>query len=93
MSAKYLSPAQVALEYKVKPLTVTRWITRGVTVNGQHIRLQALRVGRSWKTLKPWVDHFIAQCNPDRPPSIETPTQRERRINADMDALQKELAL
>lgn len=44
---------------KVHRSTVTRWITRGVKVNGQVLRLEALRLGSDWGTSKQACRRFL----------------------------------
>lgn len=60
--------------------TVARWLTAGVTRPGsgrRRVRLEAVRVGGTWRTNKAAVDAFLDRLTPaTEAPAIRTPAQR-----------------
>jgi hypothetical protein len=62
----YLTPQDIAVRYSFDQDTVYTWITSGVRVRGQMIRLDALRIGKSWRIEQAAWERFLAACNPGR---------------------------
>jgi hypothetical protein len=64
--------------------TVLRWVLRGArTPNGDRVRLEAIRIGASWRTSREAIARFVAALTPgmsDHPvPAMpRTPGQRQR---------------
>lgn len=55
--------------------TVWRWVTHGVTRNGQTIKLRVIRCGGRTFVKQSWADEFVAACNADSPASQPTAAQ------------------
>lgn len=60
------------------------WVSRGVLIHGERVRLRAVRVGRKYFTTEQWADEFIREYVPspagaeeDAPPA-GIPAPRER---------------
>lgn len=45
---------------RASPRTLLGWVTRGVTIGGQVLRLRAERIGGRWFARAEWVSAFIA---------------------------------
>ncbi len=68
----------------VNPSTIFRWITRGVrTPDGEVVRLEAVRLGTSWRTSLEAITRFSAKltsaslCS-GAPPDTLPPTPKQR---------------
>lgn len=79
--------------------TVFRWIQKGVrTATGELIRLEAVRIGASWRTSHEAVVRFSERltaattATPELAPAPESPTQRVRRQAAASAELEQLLA-
>jgi hypothetical protein len=89
---KYLSLSRIAAEHDCTVDAVRWWVTTGVLVGGQRVRLRAVRVGRSWRVpVEAW-DEFMAGCNPEAPPRQESESTAARRTRAASERLRARLA-
>ena len=75
------------LPRKPSPATLWRWRVKGVSVGGQHIKLDAVRVGGIWCTTRAAMVHFIErQTEAASPVTDDQPETRspatERRLAA-----------
>src|SRR4051812_40605845 len=83
---------QVCLEGESRPVhtgTVIRWITRGVRVRGQIVKLEALRLGGRWVTSTKALDRFMAKLTAatsaePTPPPLEAQDTQDERDNRDL---------
>jgi hypothetical protein len=48
----------------VDPSTVFRWVTKGLSVGGRTVKLEAIRVGHRWLTSSQAVARFVAALTP-----------------------------
>lgn len=68
----------------VNPSTIFRWITRGVrTAGGEVVRLEAVRLGTSWRTSLEAITRFSAKLTcaslaSGAPPDPRPPTPKQR---------------
>ena len=70
---------------KVHRSTLLRWIHRGVTVQGERVRLRATRIGAGYYVDPEDLDDFIAAQNPANgptPPPTRSPAKRRRASEA-----------
>lgn len=55
---------QLAAKYRKSPETIRLWITRGILVNGQRVKLDARKLGGSWAVseaeLLSWFENTFA---------------------------------
>lgn len=58
-----LTAAQEFLQCPVSRNSMWRWITHGVVVDGETVKLRATRQGGRWYTSAVWVDTFLAAWN------------------------------
>ena len=78
----------------VHPSTVSRWVARGLLLNGKRVRLEGVRVGFRWFTTAEAVERFLAACGgggvTTRPaPHPASPASRmraSRLVDAKLDA-------
>jgi len=81
-----LSQACKLLPHRPSPATLWRWRKKGILINGQRIKLQAVRAGGSWCTTSAAMADFIerqteAASVPDDAPAGRTDAT-ERRLQA-----------
>lgn len=79
-----LTVAQVAARAGVGRNTVCEWIRRGVLVAGRRVKLQAVRLGGSWRVAEEWWARFIAEQNGGA--RVELAEQQTRRRRAAEEA-------
>jgi hypothetical protein len=96
--APLITLAQAAARYpghrgavRLHPATITRWILRGVrALDGQRVRLEAVRVGCRWLTSEAALARFAAalamSCDPTPPRS---PAARNKAAEAAARELEK----
>lgn len=73
----------LARRFDVDPSVAFRWMQRGLpTGKGDRVRLEALRIGKSWRTSEAAVRRFLTalpqSTTASAAPVLRTPTQRER---------------
>jgi hypothetical protein len=89
-----LSTAQVAARYGYSDEAVRRWIDPGLEVAGVLVRLQAIRVGRHWRTREDWVADFLAACNGGTKVVVApSPARARREAEAAGEGVRKRLGL
>lgn len=77
---------------RLYPATLTRWILKGArSVNGERVKLEAVRFGSRWLTSEPALQRFAAALTgaPSEPIS-RTPTARQKasaRAEAELRAM------
>ena len=84
----------VRLEETSRPVhavTILRWITRGVRVRGQTVKLEALRLGGRWVTSRPALDRFLARLTAASsgeatPPFAATPAVEDERADRELSS-------
>lgn len=66
----------IASKYRKSPETIRLWITRGILVNGERVRLAARKLGGSWAVseteLLAWFDETYTMS-----PGVESISLRE----------------
>ncbi len=85
---QYLSTAAVAKQYGFSDDSVRRWITDGVQVGGLTVRLEAVKVGKSWRVPPGGMEAFLAACNGREVTPPVDPAPRKRRDKEDMEYLE-----
>lgn len=82
-----ISPSQAArklgrlrADKPVSPVTVFRWCSQGLLVNGRRIKLAGFRVGRTWATTESALQDFLdaLNSNSETEPTPRSPAQRRR---------------
>jgi hypothetical protein len=98
LSEPHISPTalarQVCLDDTGRPVhtaTIIRWISRGVCVRGQVIKLEALRLGGRWITSRPALDRFMARLTAASSgevaqPSVATPAKEDERADRELSS-------
>jgi hypothetical protein len=84
----------VCLEQTSRPIhagTIIRWITRGVCVRGQTVKLDAIRLGGRWVTSRSALDRFMARLTAASsaeaaPPSVATPATEDERADRELSS-------
>lgn len=71
--------------------TVWLWVTRGVTVGAQTVRLPASKVGFQWTVSAEQYAEFVRRCNPGQHPLPESPAAEKKRFAAEKAAALKKL--
>lgn len=66
----------------VDPSTVFRWVTRGTTVRGRAVKLEAVRAGARWLTSRGAVARFVAALTDAAVPASDTPVPTSRTPSA-----------
>lgn len=88
---KLLTRAEAAEREGVAPCTVWNWITRGVLIRGEEIRLQAERVGAYYRIRPEALDRFRRECQEARryrrplPPTSRQDRKALERAEASLD--------
>ncbi len=78
---------------RLHPATLTRWILKGArSVNGERVKLEAMRLGSRWLTSEPALQRFADALagTPSEAPPTRTPTTRRRasaRAEAELRAM------
>ncbi|UOA16971.1 helix-turn-helix domain-containing protein [Sulfitobacter dubius] len=62
--AKYLSIEAIAARFQRSPRTIRDWINRGCKTPDGTIRLQAVKLGKSWVVKREWLEFFEFQIEP-----------------------------
>jgi hypothetical protein len=52
--------------------TICNWITKGVVIGGHRIKLEGVRVGRSWFTTAQAYGRFLSACNANNAGAVES---------------------
>lgn len=58
-TTRWLALSDVATHYGMTSETIRLWVTRGVRVRGQHLKLEARWIAGRWLTRRRWVREFI----------------------------------
>lgn len=92
--AGWITPEEVAEKIGVSYLTALGWVTRGIRIDRQRVRLKAVKLGGRWKVdpaaVGPFVQRMTAAAlgeGPDLAPPPESPTARRRRVAASLARL------
>ncbi len=89
-AAGRLFPGQHGAKYRTRT-TVLRWITDGCrSVSGQIVRLEGVRVGRSWYTTRQAVERFTLALSEQPQPAQQQRKKRLKKlaeVHAQLDAL------
>lgn len=79
---------EIVRQTKVNKYTVIRWITRGVVVRGNRVKLSGEKIGGQWITTQAAWDEFRLATNPQAEPTrvdaIPSETDRRSRHDAAM---------
>lgn len=90
--APTLTTRDIAKRLDVSQYSVIRWMEVGVTIKGRLVRLAFRRIGTKRKATESWLKQFLDDCNADSPPTVETTSERQRRVDKDVADLKRELA-
>ncbi len=91
----HISPTALARQTRteessrgVHAATIIRWITRGVRVKGQVIKLEALRLGGRWVTSTQALDRFMARLTAasagEASQAVETLAAEDKRVDREL---------
>lgn len=77
---------------RVNFATVWRWVLKGVnTLEGNRVRLEAVRVGGRWLTSREALDRFAASLTPSTDTATTNPIRAPSRRRRDISAATKRL--
>jgi hypothetical protein len=89
----FIGTPVVGARYGVHRDTVWDWMTSGVTIAGDNVRLRSVRAGRCRKTTWAWVAEFLLACDQGQPPTApESPGEAARRAERGQKKLADKLA-
>jgi hypothetical protein len=84
--------AQLAKRVRRSKMTVFRWITAGVAIGSNIVKLHAQRVGGLWSISREMWELFVKETNPEAPTLPDSPAAEARRIAAARKRLAELLA-
>lgn len=62
---KYYSAKDIAKYFRRDPHTIRDWINHGCPTSGGRVKLNAIKLGKSWMIKAEWLAVFELQCRDD----------------------------
>lgn len=88
---EFLSPQEIAARYGFDQGAVYRWIVQGVVIAGHDVKLEAVKIGKSWRVPAGSWERFLAACNGNNPANIAQQEQERAKQDAAHLQAMKEL--
>ncbi len=82
---------QVAKRVGRNRQTIWRWVTYGVAVGSNVVKLQARRIGGRWVVTREAWEQFVRETNPQAPVLPESPAAERRRFEQEQEVVMRRL--